>query len=91
MCVCACRSSVFTIEVFIVVYVFSQSGWNVFLNEVLSVVREEVMYQDVAKHLQLTSNIKKKKNKKTPTQKITKKSSQKCLPSQLGLFGVFQR
>lgn len=66
------------------VFAFSQSPvWIGFLNKVFSVVTEEVMHHnDIAKHLQLTSNI-----KKTPQ----KKSSLKCLSSQLGLFGVFQR
>lgn len=52
---------IFTIKVFIMILVFSQSPVSfVFLNEVCSVLVEEVMYsKHIAHHLQFTSNMKK--------------------------------
>lgn len=62
---CVYKYFIFTIKVFIMVFIFTQSPvWIGFLNKVFSVVTEEVMYHnDTAKRLQLTSNIQKKPQK----------------------------
>lgn len=82
MCARMRKYFIFTIKVFIMILVFSQSPVSfVFLNEVCSVLIEEVMYsKHIGHHLQFTSNMK----------KTHKKSSLKCLISQLVLFSVFQ-
>lgn len=62
---CVYKYFIFTIKVFIMVFIFTQSPvWIGFLNKVFSVVTEEVMYRnDTAKRLQLTSNIEKNHKK----------------------------